>query len=376
MPDLDKLAIVKTTPEGLCLFLQGDWIASDIDRIDINLQKLIPTISDLGSIDASRIARMDTAGAFLFQIFSQTLLEKFPSLKITGLNPNCVSLVRLVEREIQKIQSITIEKVRHSWLYRVGERTATLLTNLSAFFGFFGEVFLSFLEHIAKPLRFQWKSMIHEIELGGYQALPIVAVMMCLIGVVLAYQLGVQLEVYGADQYIVDLSGVAIFREFSPLISSVIIAGRTSTSFAALIGTMKVNEEIDVLRTMGLSPVERLVLPKMTALVIALPLLVVWGDIFGVLGSMVMAKSMIGITYKGFLARFKQEVAMKHLFLGLVKTPVFALIIAGVGCFQGFQAERSAESVGIRTTKAAVQSIFLIILADSLFSILFNWMNL
>lgn len=376
MPDFDKLATVKTTPEGLCLFLQGNWIASDIDRIDINLQKLIPTISDLGSIDATNIARMDTAGAFLFQIFSQTLLEKFPSLKITGLNPNCVSLVRLVEREIQKIQSITIEKVRHSWLYRIGERTITLLTNLSDFFGFFGEVFLSFLEHIAKPLRFQWKSMIHEIELGGYQALPIIAVMMCLIGVVLAYQLGVQLEVYGADQYIVDLSGVAIFREFSPLISSVIIAGRTSTSFAALIGTMKVNEEIDVLRTMGLSPIERLVLPKITALVIALPLLVVWGDIFGVLGSMVMAKSMIGITYKGFLARLKQEVAMKHLFLGLVKTPVFALIIAGVGCFQGFQAERSAESVGIRTTKAAVQSIFLIILADSLFSILFNWMNL
>ncbi|PJB10646.1 MAG: ABC transporter permease, partial [Gammaproteobacteria bacterium CG_4_9_14_3_um_filter_38_9] len=209
-----------------------------------------------------------------------------------------------------------------------------------------------------------------------YRALPIIAVMMFLIGVVVAYQLGVQLRIYGANVYMVDLSGVSILREFSPLICSVIIAGRTSTSFAALIGTMKVNEEIDALRTMGLSPIERLVLPKILGLLIALPLLVVWGDIFGVFGSMVIAKSMGGIGFDAFLERFRQEVALKHLYLGIAKAPVFALIIAGIGCFQGFQAEGSAQSVGEHTTKAAVQAIFLIILADALFSILFNWMDI
>ena len=193
---------------------------------------------------------------------------------------------------------------------------------------------------------------------------------------VVAYQLGVQLRIYGANAYMVDLSGVAILREFSPLIASVIIAGRTSTSFAALLGTMKVNEELDALQTMGLSPVERLVIPKVLGLLIALPLLVVWGDIFGVFGSMVICKSMASINFHAFLERFKAEVAIKHLYIGLVKTPIFALIIAGIGCYQGFQAEGSAQSVGERTTKAAVQAIFLIILADGLFSILFNWMDI
>jgi phospholipid/cholesterol/gamma-HCH transport system permease protein len=127
---------------------------------------------------------------------------------------------------------------------------------------------------------------------------------------------------------------------------------------------------------MGLSPIERLVLPKILGLLVALPLLVVWGDLFGMFGSMIMAKNMAGIGYHAFLERFRQEVAIKHLYIGLVKTPVFAMIIAGIGCYQGFQAEGSAQSVGQRTTTAAVQAIFLIILADGLFSILFNWMDL
>jgi ABC-type transport system involved in resistance to organic solvents, permease component len=134
--------------------------------------------------------------------------------------------------------------------------------------------------------------------------------------------------------------------------------------------------EIDALRVLGLSPIERLVLPKVIALLIVLPLLVLWGDIFGVLGSLLMTKSMMGIGTSAFFARFKQEVAVKHLFLGLVKTPVFAVIIAGIGCYQGFRAEGSAQSVGEKTTKAAVQAIFLIILADAAFSIMFNWMDL
>src|SRR3990167_1630301 len=261
-------------------------------------------------------------------------------------------------------------------LYEIGKATVELWAHFLSFLAFLGEIVILLLDIVINPLRLQWRSLVHEIDMGGYRALPIIAVMMSLIGVVVAYQLGVQLKIYAANIYVVDLTGVAILREFSPLIVSVIIAGRTSTSFAAALGTMKVNEELDALRTMGLSPAERLVLPKIIALFIALPLLVMWGNIFGVFGSMVMAKSTMGIDFTAFLERFRQEVAIKHLYLGLVKTPIFSLIIAGIGCYQGFQAEGSAESVGIRTTKAAVQAIFLIILADGLFSIIFNWIEL
>ena len=316
---------------------------------------------------------MDTAGAYLLH---QLRLKFKKNINIKGLKDSFHELLDIVSNDIKILTEKPIEPPRQNIFWYIGKAAVIFYHHFLDFLAFLGEVVILLWRVLFHPARMQWRSLVHEIDLDGYRALPIVAVMMALIGVVVAYQLGVQLKIYAANVYVVDLSGVAILREFSPLIVSVIIAGRTSTAFAALLGTMKVNEEIDALLTMGLSPIERLVLPKVFGVLIALPLLVVWGDIFGMFGSMLMAKSMMGIDFNAFLERFKQEVPIKHLYLGLVKTPVFALIIAGIGCYQGFQAEGSAESVGIRTTKAAVQAIFLIILADGLFSILFNWMGL
>src|SRR3990167_1087269 len=360
----------------MALSLKGAWLVDEVRHVDAWIQQSIPSSSMVVTLDGENITRMDTAGAFLLYSLHQKLLQKNPNVQVIGLQSKFQSLLDLVSTELTQVHEAVVTEPTYDMLYRIGRKTTELFYHTTEMFTFLGEVFVLLFNTLIKPLRLQWKSTIHEIDVGGYQALPIIAVMMYLIGVVVAYQLGIQLRLYGANVYIVDLSGVAILREFSPLICSVIIAGRTSTSFAALIGTMKVNEEIDALRTMGLSPVERLVLPKILGLLIALPLLIVWGDLFGMIGSMVMAKSMAGFSYHAFLERFKQEVAIKHFYIGLVKTPVFAMIIAGIGCYQGFQAEGSAQSVGERTTRAAVQAIFLIILADALFSILFNWMDL
>lgn len=362
--------------QGTVLSLKGSWLIGNVRQADMLTRKLPDTKTQVHVIDASRVTHMDTAGAYLLYRLQKKLSTDHMSIAINGLSDNFNALLKLVSDDFAVINTSTIKIEHHSWLYRLGKTACDLYEYMLNGFSFLGEIFTYFFMTIMKPIRLQWRSMINEIDLGGYRALPIIAVMMALIGVVVAYQLGVQLRIYGANAYVVDLSGVAILREFSPLICSVIIAGRTSTSFAALLGTMKVNEEIDALETMGLSPIERLVLPKILGLLIALPLLVVWGDIFGILGSMIMAKSMDGITFQAFLERFRQEVPVKHLYLGLVKTPIFALIVSSIGCYQGFQASGSAESVGARTTKAAVQAIFLIILADGLFSILFNWMNI
>lgn len=369
-------AAIELNEEGAGLSLKGSWLIGDLDVVDTWIQKFVAAHSALKSIDATAVTRMDTAGALLLYLLLQKLTQENIAIEIRGLKDNFKALLSLVAQEASQIDSVPIVIPHYTWLYRIGKEVVDLYQQALIMCAFLGEVMVLLLSRLIHPLRLQWRSMIHEIDVGGYRALPIIAVMMFLIGVVVAYQLGVQLRIYGANVYMVDLSGVAILREFSPLICSVIIAGRTSTSFAALLGTMKVNEELDALETMGLSPIERLVLPKVLGMLIALPLLVVWGDIFGILGSMLMAKSMAGITFHAFLDRFKQEVAVKHLYIGLVKTPIFALIIAGIGCFQGFQAEGSAQSVGERTTKAAVQAIFLIILADGLFSILFNWMDI
>lgn len=372
---LSDIASITLADNAAVLSLSGSWLVGDLSYADRWIQRCVAS-AVINSIDATQITQMDTAGAYLLYTIQQKLIQVNADITITGLKDNFQSLLSLVMQEITQIQAQPVVIERHSFLYQIGKVVVDFVENTIKLFAFLGEIFVNFFNDLRQPARLQWRSMIHEIDVGGYRALPIIAVMMFLIGIVVAYQLGVQLNTYGADIYMVDLSGVAILREFSPLISSVIIAGRTSTSFAALLGTMKVNEELDALRTMGLSPVERLVIPKIVGLLVALPLLVVWGDIFGVFGSMVISKSMAGITFQAFLERFKQEVAIKQLYIGLVKTPIFALIIAGIGCFQGFQAEGSAQSVGERTTKAAVQAIFLIILADGLFSVLFNWMSI
>jgi phospholipid/cholesterol/gamma-HCH transport system permease protein len=169
---------------------------------------------------------------------------------------------------------------------------------------------------------------------------------------------------------------MAVFREFSPLITAIIVAGRTSSAFTAQLGSMKINEELDALLTMGLSPTELLVLPKVIGLLFIFPLLIFWSDVFSILGSMFMAKLMLGIGYVDFLQRLKSSVGFDQLLLGLYKAPAFAVLIALVGCFQGFRVEANADSIGSQTTKSVVQALFLIIVADAGFSVAYSWMGL
>jgi phospholipid/cholesterol/gamma-HCH transport system permease protein len=195
-------------------------------------------------------------------------------------------------------------------------------------------------------------------------------------GIVIAYQGAAQLARFGANIYVVDLVGLSMARELSPLITAIIVAGRSGSAYAAQIGTMKVTEEIDALRTIGVGPLELLVLPKVIALTIALPLLTVYTDVMGVLGGMVMARPQLGISFGTFIERLSYAVTLSSYLIGVGKAPVFAAIIALVGCYQGFQVTGSAESVGRRTTVSVVQSIFLVILVDALFSIVFNRLKL
>jgi phospholipid/cholesterol/gamma-HCH transport system permease protein len=169
---------------------------------------------------------------------------------------------------------------------------------------------------------------------------------------------------------------MAIFREFAPLITAIIVAGRTSSAFTAQIGSMKINEEIDALYTMGLSPTELLVMPKIIGLLIVFPLLIFWSDLFSTFGAMIMAKSMLNVGYTDFLSRLQESVGLQQFMLGLYKAPTFAVLIALVGCFQGFQVEFNADSLGTKTTKSVVQSLFLIIIADAAYSIIYSWLNI
>jgi phospholipid/cholesterol/gamma-HCH transport system permease protein len=267
-------------------------------------------------------------------------------------------------------------KPRDSTLAAIGKATYIKYIQVKSYVTFLGQFVVMFFHSIRHFSPLQWRSFMNSIDQMGYHALPIIALLSFLIGVVLAYQLGFQLKNYGADAFIVNLIGQAILREFGPLITAIIGAGRTSSALTAQLGTMKVNDEIDALRTMGFSPFDVLVVPRVVAALVVFPLLMMWANLFGVLGGMIMSKAIFGMQYGDFINRFENVIDTTTLMVGLSKAPIFALIIGMVGCFQGLNVSKNADSVGRQTTKSVVQAIFLIIIADAIFSITYSRLNI
>jgi len=362
--------------EGNRLHCVGDWTLATLMYLESQLAVLKTIEPSNLTIDVSQIDRLDSAGALLLRRMIDALDQQGYHVTLLGLKKKQQALYTLVQEEAATMKAAAKIQRNPNGFYRIGAWVVNKYWQIKSFFTFIGELMITIIQSVLEPTRIQWRLTFKAIDETGCQALSIIALMSFLIGIVLAYQLGEQLKTYGADIFIVNITGIGILREFGPLITAIILAGRTSTSFAALIGTMKVNEEIDVLHTMGISPIERLVLPRLFALIIVFPLLIIWSDIFGVLGSMVMAHHMMGMSMYAFLERFQATISVKQLILGVVKGPVYAMIIVSVGCFQGFQVGSSAESVGKQTTKSAVQAIFLIIIADAAFSILYSMMKI
>ena len=261
-------------------------------------------------------------------------------------------------------------------LERVGAGGVAAAGQGLAMLSFLGECGVATVRLATHPARIRWRAMLHNVQVSGFEALPIIGLTAFLLGVVVAYQGADQLSHYGANIFVVELVGYSMLREFAPLISAIIIAGRSGSAYAAQIGTMLVTEEIDAMRTLGIDPVELLVLPKVAALAIALPLLTAFADVTGVFGGMLMARAQLDVGFVEFLDRFGRELQGASLLIGIGKSWVFAIIIALIGCFQGFRTRGSADSVGRQTTLAVVQSIFLVIVADALFSVAFSILDL
>jgi len=356
---------------------EGAWTIGALDTV---LEKVQRITSSKGlspdSLDLSHVTALDTAGALALHQLIQSLAAEDTKFKVSGMSKDQQQLFAVVDKQLPKLQQPAEPEVHHNWLYCVGMWSTHKFAEYSDWIAFVGRIGSALLARMFKPSLAQIQGTVLTMDENGYQAMPIVALMVFMIGVVLGYELSNELKLYGADVYVVDITGVAILREFGPLITAIVMAARTSTTFAAMIGTMKVNEELDVMRTMGVEPVDRLVLPRILGLMLALPLLTVWADVFGVIGSMIMAKSMLGISFYAFLDRFQHAVGLKEYVLGMLKTPVFATIIVVVGCYQGFSTSLNSDSVGRQTTRAAVQAIFLLIVADAGFAVIFGIFNL
>ena len=356
------------------LFCSGEWNLASLAQLKLFLSQITwPTAGDV-IIDGGSVTTMDTAGAWLLNTWIHHLKKQEINVTVQHF-PDRFTLINLVEKCLQQEIKLSTT-VPAKFVVRVGKLAVSQLKEFYAYLSFIGLLSVEALRLVTQPTRLRWSSFASVIYTTGYSAIPIIALLSFMIGVVITYQMGLQLKSYGANIFIVNLLGLAILREFGPLITAIIVAGRSGSAFTAQLGMMRLNQEVDALDTMGVTPSELLLLPRIVGLVIALPLLTIWADVLGIFGGMVMSNSMLGISWYDFLHRFPSVIPLRALIIGLGKAPVFALIIASVGCFQGMKVRGGASSVGANTTRSVVLSIFFIIVADAIFSIIFSGLKL
>jgi len=364
----------KLDREGHKLAIGGAWTIAESARLDRELGALDWSGRGDIAIDASKLSRLDSAGAWL-------LLRTRRALEAAGAKVSDFRLPDLYKPLLENLDQpykaephkSRVPKGFRGRLYRIGRATMHFYRQTISILGYLGRVTVETGEAIARPKHnLRVAAMFHQVEETGINALPIVGLLAFLIGIVLAYQGADQLKRFGAEIFTINLLGVGVLREIGGLITAIIVAGRSGSAFTAHIGTMRVNEEIDAMQTMGLNTVDTLVLPRIIGLVIALPLLTFYSDIIGLIGGAFMCYFQLGITIPVFLRQLNEAVNVNTLMVGLIKAPVFAFVIALVGCYEGFQVERNAASVGQLTTRSVVESIFLIIVLDAAFSVMFS----
>lgn len=353
---------------GLCLSLSGPYLVATIGKVDRDLRKIE---GDLDRIDISGVNAIDTVGAWI-----ACNLAANHNAEITGADARAQRLLDAVESAgVGSADAAVKPPLWQSIPMHVGGLTIQFFYGVIGVIGFFGQILMAAGSLIRHPGRFRMKALVRQLELVGVSALPIVGLMSFLIGIVIAQQGAVQLQQFGAETLTVNLVGRITLRELGVLMTAIMIAGRSGSAFAAQIGTMKLTEEVDAMRTIGISPIEALVIPRILASVLMMPLLGFYASAVAIVGGAVVADVALDIPFLTFLTRIKEVVPTYDLWVGLIKAPFFGLIIGMAGCYNGMQVKGDSEQVGRRTTQAVVSAIFMVIVLDAFFAVFFTEMG-
>ena len=323
------------------------------------------------AIDLSGVDRMDTIGAWVVHRFARA-----KDVQVDGLEGDGRALFEHVEAADQPVQM----RPTHVAPFRrvmgeIGDAVTLAGKTSLGLLGFLGATVISFWTVMRHPSRFRFNAVVQRFEVVGVSALGIIGLMSFLIGIVIAQQGAVQLRQFGAEAFTINLVGRITLRELGVLMTAIMVAGRSGSAFAAQLGTMKLTEEIDAMRTIGVSPMEALVLPRVIAAIVMMLLLGFYASIIAIIGGGLLSWAQLGIPPITFVTRIREVVPITDLYIGLIKAPVFGAIIGISGCFHGMQVESDAEQVGSRTTAAVVQAIFLVIVLDAFFAIFFAWIG-
>jgi phospholipid/cholesterol/gamma-HCH transport system permease protein len=362
-----------------CLVARGPWRVEHLDAVEADFRRIAPRLEGLERlvIDLSGVKECDT-GSMVFFLSLRERLKKRMRIETVGVSPEFCRMFRLVKRfgRTRPIRPKPRFEAVQNFLEEVGRASAELLSDFILFLNFLGASTIAFFHSLLHPSTIRFKETASNIYKAGATAIPIIALSAFLVGVVIAYQSAVQLEKYGANIFIVDMIGISIPRELAPLITAIIVAGRSGSSYTAQIGVMKITEELDAMKTMGFEIFRFVVLPRIFAMIVALPLLIFFADIVGIYAGMLVAKAQLGINPAQFLERLQNAVDVRHYLVGIFKAPFFAFIIAAIGCFRGFQVAGDTESIGRYTTMSVVNAIFLVVAADALFSVIFTELDI
>jgi len=323
-------------------------------------------------VDLGDVSRLDTSGAWMLTTFRNRIEADGATFAIINASSEADSLLESVAESMLEVEEAAQNPTTLvSILETVGQGTSNGTRFLLALTGYLGMFLSRLFRTLLHPKEFRFTSLVHHCQEVGLKAVPIVALMAFLIGVVLAFQGSTQLRQFGAEVFVVDLIAISILRELGILLTSIIVAGRTASAFTASIGSMKMREEIDAMRTLGLDPAIVLFVPRILALLLMLPILGLIANLSGLFGGALMAWIDLDISPQMFRTRLIEGTDIDHVIVGLVKAPVFALIIGVVGCHAGMQVESNAESLGRMTSNAVVTAIFAVIVADAIFSVFF-----
>ncbi|MCK4691872.1 MAG: ABC transporter permease [Desulfuromonadales bacterium] len=363
--------ILEPRDAGFCLQLTGDWRFSDgIPDIEPLLQRLSaePTQQQL-NFDGNQLGKWDSGlMTFLVQLIEYCQQQQI-EVKTAGLPPGVQKLLTLAFA-VPERKGARRQVLGQPILTKIGNVTIEMHRSWSDLLHFIGEIILSTLKMFRGKARFRRSDLLYQIEGAGPSALPIITLIGILIGLILAFVGAVQLRLFGAQIFVADLVGLGMAREMGAMMTAIIMAGRTGAAYAAQLGTMQVNEEIDALKAMGISPVEFLVLPRLIALCITMPLLCIYADFMGIFGGAIVCSTMLDISFFQYFQQIQNAVPLKHFIIGIVKSGIFGVLVATSGCFRGMQCGRSASAVGYAATSAVVTSIVLIVVADAIITII------
>nr|WP_277614202.1 MlaE family lipid ABC transporter permease subunit [Kaistia nematophila] len=354
----------------------GPWTVRTVGDLEPSIDKAIADVSGAAVLDLSGIDHIDTAGAWLLTRLQRGLSAKQSSVSVEGASENAQRLLEALNPTEREVPPPPPEiGVAQELVEAIGRTMYFSWQDFLAGLNILGGVTRGLVRAVADPARFRLTSIVFHIDRTGLRAVPIIALMSLLIGAIIAQQSAFQLRAFGAEIYAVDLVGILVLREIGVLLTAIMIAGRSGSAITAEIGSMKMREEIDALNVIGVDPVEVLIMPRIVALVIVLPLLVFLADMAALFGAGLVSWAYIGLAPEAFIDRVRDAVALNTLFVGLIKAPFMALIIGIIAASEGLSVRGSAASLGQHTTAAVVKSIFTVILVDGLFALYFAAVN-